>query len=63
MYSIIIKMVKQKRGNKKAMSTWIWILVILILLGIGFGVYFWMTNGSGSSIIGGGIPQPPALPK
>ena len=61
---LIFKMAKQKRGNKKGMAAWIWILIILILLGIGIGVYFWVTKGSGGSILGGGnsIPQPPALP-
>lgn len=57
-------MIKQKRGNKKGMSSWVWILIIIILIAIGIGVYFWLTKGSGSgSIIGGNtIPQPPALP-
>lgn len=48
--------------SKKGMSKWIWILIILILIGIGIGIYFWLSGGDGGSIIGGGIPQPPALP-
>jgi len=56
-------MAKQKRGNKKGMAAWIWILIILILLAVGIGIYFWVSKGSGSSIVGGAsIPQPPALP-
>lgn len=59
-----IKMIKQKRGNKKAMSSWIWILIIIILIAVGIGIYFLLSGGSdgGNSILGGGIPQPPALP-
>jgi hypothetical protein len=61
-------MAKQKIGNKKenkkAMATWIWILIILILVILGVGIYFWLSKGSGGSIVTGGtsIPQPPALP-
>jgi len=52
-------MVKQKRG----MSGWIWILIILILIAIGVGIYFWLSGGDISSVLGGSsIPQPPALP-
>ena len=50
-------MAKQKRGNKKAMSSWIWILIVLIILAVGIGAYFLLTSGNG-----GVIPQPPALP-
>jgi flagellar basal body-associated protein FliL len=50
--------------NKRGMSAWIWILIILILIAVGIGAYFLLTGGSdgGSSLLGGGIPQPPALP-
>ena len=52
-------MIKQKRG----MSAWIWILIILILIVAGLIIYFLFFSGSDiSSILGGGIPQPPALP-
>jgi hypothetical protein len=49
-------MIKSKRG----MSAWIWVLIILVLIGVGIGVYSLLTGGS--SLLGGGIPQPPALP-
>jgi len=52
---------KKKRGNKKAMSSWIWILIILVLLILGIGIYFWLSGSDGG--LGGGIPQPPALPE
>jgi len=52
-------MIKQKRG----MSAWIWILIILIIIVIAVIVYFVFFSGSDiSSIFGGGIPKPPALP-
>ncbi|MDD5193324.1 MAG: hypothetical protein PHF67_01940 [Candidatus Nanoarchaeia archaeon] len=52
----------KKRENKKGVAAWIWILIILILLAVGVGIYFWITKGSGGSIMGSSIPQPPALP-
>ena len=47
--------------SKRGLSGWIWILIILVLIAIGIGIYF-LLGGDGGSIIGGGIPQPPALP-
>ena len=48
-------MKKQKRG----MSGWGWVLVILILIAVGFGIWYLLGSDGG---VGGGIPQPPALP-
>ncbi len=44
----------------KKSKWWIWIIIILILVAAGMGIYFWLSGGSGG--LGGGIPQPPALP-
>ncbi|MBS3080389.1 hypothetical protein J4221_02880 [Candidatus Pacearchaeota archaeon] len=58
---------KNKRGQVEPLETtkksrwWIWILIILILVVVGIGIYFWL-GGSGGGL-GGGIPQPPALPE
>lgn len=52
---------RKKEEIKKAMSSWIWILIILVLLILGIGIYFWLSGSDGG--LGGGIPQPPALPE
>ena len=46
------------------MGKWTWILVILILMAVGVGIYFWLSGGDVSSVVGGGNSalQPPALP-
>jgi flagellar basal body-associated protein FliL len=50
--------------NKRGLSGWIWILIFLILILIGVGIYIWLSSGDiGGGFRGGGIPQPPALPK
>ena len=55
----------QQPIEQKKSKSWKWILGILVLIAIGVGIYFWLSGGDSSSILGSGnsIPQPPALPE
>ena len=51
--------INQQQTDPKKSKWWLWLIIALVVLGIGAYVLF---SGSDGGIIGGGIPQPPALP-